>query len=703
VFQDVQTPLPLDGSDRPTAKPYAVGIDVGGTKIAAGALDRSMNVLSTYVTKEHSGQLPALVVDAIERAYWESLKRADISPDQVAGVGVSFCGHTDGRRGVALTTSNMPEWSQVPLRDILSKRINQHVLLDNDTNMAVIAEHRYGAGRGATDLVYVTCSTGIGMGIVLGGKLYQGHLGTAGELGHTVVEVDGRRCTCGKRGCLMAYAGGIALFHRAIDRINAGEETVLRELCWDDPQLINGEMICEAARQGDPMAQDLIISSGRYLGIGLADVVQVLNPEKIVLGGGLINIGSMLLDPCLESLRENIPQVPWGPGRVVLGRFQQNVSLIGGAAAVFAEIDAEEPENAFDYTPIVLGQSAPAQAADPLSTEERLMLEQVEGTVNAIQVRPLGDGSGSCTAVFLKGCPLRCSWCSNPKSQRVKPELLMFATRCTSCGACADICGAHSRLLDEDQLIQWDRKACTRCGDCVKVCPAQATVWTGDRKTAGEVVREVALEKGLPGASGMTLAGGEPLLQPSFAAALLRLAKADNMDTTLETSGNAPWETFEAVAPYVDLWIFELKHVESQAHHEWTGVGNELILSNLRRLAASGARVRVRVPLIPGVNSDDESLRGLAGFITQLEGRILSLDLVPIGKRSRVNYDALGSGSRYSDFPPLSDDEVRAAAALLGTFNFNVRFPGDGTGFEALEVRAAGCSFRVEQGNLARS
>ncbi|HOK47740.1 MAG TPA: ROK family protein, partial [Bryobacteraceae bacterium] len=228
-------------------KPYAVGIDVGGTKIAAGVLDRSMNLLSVYVTKEHAGQLPAQVVGAIERAYWETLKQARVSHGEIAGIGLSFAGHVDGRRGVVLTSSNMPEWDQVPLRDIVAKRLAQNVLIDNDTNLAVIAEQRYGAARGASDVVYITFSTGVGMGILVGGKLYRGCTGTAGEIGHTVVEVDGRRCSCGKRGCLMAYASGIALRNLAWERIQTGEETALRDLAWDDPQLINGELICEVA------------------------------------------------------------------------------------------------------------------------------------------------------------------------------------------------------------------------------------------------------------------------------------------------------------------------------------------------------------------------------------------------------------------------------------------------------------------------
>jgi glucokinase len=163
-------------------KPYAVGIDVGGTKIAAGVLDRSMNVVSVHVTKEHAGQLPAQVVDAIERAYGETLKQARVSPGDVAGIGLSFAGHTDGRRGVVLTSSNMPEWDQVPLRDIVAKRLNQQVLIDNDTNLAIVAEHRYGAGQGAGDVVYITFSTGVGIGIMVNGKLYQGYTGTAAEL-----------------------------------------------------------------------------------------------------------------------------------------------------------------------------------------------------------------------------------------------------------------------------------------------------------------------------------------------------------------------------------------------------------------------------------------------------------------------------------------------------------------------------------------
>jgi pyruvate formate lyase activating enzyme len=660
-------------------KPYAVGIDVGGTKIAAGVLDRSMNALSVHVTNEHAGRLPAQVVDAIERAYWEALNQARISPSDVAGIGLSFAGHTDGRRGVVLTSSNMPEWDQVPLRDIVSKRLDQHVILDNDTNLAVVAEHRYGAGCGAADVVYITFSTGVGMGILVNGKLYQGYTGTAGEIGHTVVETDGRRCSCGKRGCLMAYACGIALRSRAWDRIQAGEETALRDLAWDDPLLINGELICEVAKKGDPVAQDLIISTGRYLGIALSTVVQVLKPEVIVIGGGLTNMGSMLLDPCLESLRQNVHPVLWNAGRIVLGRFQRNVGLIGGAAAVFSEMETGPPETVPGFAAVRVDRTAPPRSATRLSNTERSALERVEGTVFDIQRYSLDDGPGLRTAVFLKGCPLRCAWCSNPESQRVIPELLRFPNRCIACAACVDTCPVESRKLNAGH-IDWDRKSCTRCGECARICPAQATVWSGVRRAAGDILREVLSDAAFyEDGGGLTLTGGEPLLQPGFAEAILRLAKAQRLNTAIETTGNAPWETLETVSPYVDLWLFDLKHMDSPAHRKWTGLGNELILSNLRRLAAPDARIRVRMPLIPEVNSSEDNLRRTAEFLAELGGAVQSLDLLPYHKMARAKYAALGQSPKFYDAAPMPDNQVEAAAELLRSYKLTVHVVGRAT------------------------
>lgn len=659
-------------------QPYAVGLDLGGTKLAAGVLDRDLNLLSLCVTKEHAGQLPDRVVDAIEEIYWAALSEAQVSPGELAGVGLSFPGHTHGRKGIALTSSNLPEWDRVPLRDIVAQRLDQHVLLDNDANTAAIVEHRYGAGRGSSDMVYVTFSTGVGMGIIAGGTLYQGYSGTAGEIGHTVVAADGRLCSCGKRGCLMAYASGIALRNRAWERIQAGEETALRDLAWDDPQLINGELICTVARDGDPVAQDLIISTGRYLGIGLSTIVQVLNPEVIVIGGGLTYIGSMLLDPCVESLRQNIHPVLWGAGRIVLSQFQENVSVIGGAAMVFGETEtADAIHGRIPYVvPTRLGQVAPAGEAQALSIEERKRFEQVEGVVFDIQRYSLHDGPGLRTSVFLKGCPLRCSWCSNPESQHFGPELLLFSANCLACGACVDVCAPGARAIANGQLL-WDRTLCTSCGACVSVCPVQTMAQSGQVWKAGAVIEEVLRDIAFyEDGGGLTLTGGEPASQPAFAEALLRLAKAEYLNTAVETTGNAPWEVLEALLPYVDLWLYDVKHMDSKTHRDHTGLGNELILSNLRRLASLGAPIVLRMPLIPGFNMSEDNVRRTAAFAASLGPAVRSIDLLPFHGLARAKYAALARNYLWKDQARPADEKVEAVAELVRTYGLDVQIGG---------------------------
>jgi glycyl-radical enzyme activating protein/glucokinase-like ROK family protein len=665
--------------DRDQKKQYAVGLDVGGTKIAAGVLDRELNLLSMYITKEHAGQLPAQVVDSIENAYRATIEESGVEPDQLAGVGLSFAGHTHGREGVVLTSSNMPEWDRMPLRDVVAKRLGQPVLLDNDANLGALAEHRYGAGRGASAIVYVTFSTGVGMGIIVDGKLFQGHTGTAGEVGHTVVVADGRRCSCGKRGCLMAYASGIALRNRAWERLTAGEETALQSLEWDDPKLLSGEQICEVARKGDPLAQDLIISTGQYLGIGLSTIVQVLNPEVIVIGGGLTNIGSMLLDPCLESLRQNVHPVLWNTCRIVAGRFQQNVSVIGAAAMVFSETEsAEAIHQRIPYVaPASLDAVSPALEAKPLSSPERQRLEKIEGTVFDIQRYSLHDGPGLRTSVFLKGCPLRCGWCSNPESQRVVPELRMFTANCLVCGSCVEVCAAEARTVADGQM-SWNRDLCNQCGECVEVCPARAMGWAGKLRTAGDVVREALDDSAFyEDGGGITLTGGEPTLQPIFAEAILRLAKEEGLHTAIETAGNAPWEVLAMLLPYLDIWLYDLKHMDSKTHRDHTGLGNELILANLRKLSTLKANLRVRIPLIPGVSLTDANLDSTASFVSGLGDSVRSVDLLPYHTLGKAKYEALGRDYPGHRFETPAEAEVTAAAERLRSSGLSVRVVGE--------------------------
>ncbi len=313
----------------------AIGLDIGGTKIAAGLLDRQGNFVARAFSQAHAGCPPPQVIHAAVQTAESLLASAQVARDQIAGVGVGCAGHIDSRRGLVLTNSNLPDWNFNPLQETLQKRLGLPVVLDNDANCAAWGEFRYGAGRGARHMCYLTFSTGCGMGIVIDGKLYRGATGTAGEIGHTVVNPDGPLCSCGKRGCLMSYACGMALDQMARNSLTCGEDTLLRQICGDCPEHVQAEKIAEAARQGDAFALRLLNTAGRYFGIGLSTVVQVLNPDTIVIGGGLAHIGPLLLEPCLQALNENVHPVLANSARVVLSELWNDAGVIGAGALVW--------------------------------------------------------------------------------------------------------------------------------------------------------------------------------------------------------------------------------------------------------------------------------------------------------------------------------------------------------------------------------
>lgn len=321
-------------------KPYAIGIDVGGTKIRAGLVNRDGHILHRYTTQAHSEKEPHFVIQAIVQAFQQVVKQSRVAPAEIEAVGLGFPGNTNGPAGIVLVCSNLPAWDHVPLRDIVAGRIGVPVVLDNDTNLAAVGEHRYGAGRGAKNMCYVTFSTGYGIGIIINNRLYVGHTGTAGELGHVVINIGGPPCTCGKNGCVMAYASGIGLSRMAYERIEAGADTVLRQVAPPDGRRIPGEQIARAAKQGDAVAREILNTAGYYAGVGMSMIVQILNPELIVIGGGLTRIGPMLMEPALAAMREHTQPELIDSVRVAPWQLGDDLGIIGAAARVFALAEA---------------------------------------------------------------------------------------------------------------------------------------------------------------------------------------------------------------------------------------------------------------------------------------------------------------------------------------------------------------------------
>lgn len=288
-------------------------------------------------------------------------------------------------------------------------------------------------------------------------------------------------------------------------------------------------------------------------------------------------------------------------------------------------------------------------------------LEQVEGIVFDIQRYSVHDGPGLRTNVFLKGCPLRCAWCANPESQNLQPELMLAAHNCMTCGQFATPCP-----------VCWEQAGSAAgrieaLGERPFVCPTGAIHWVGERRTAGEVMAEVRRDAPFYECSGgLTLTGGEATMQPAFAEALLRLARAEGIHTALETSGHTQWPVFERLLPHLDLLLYDVKHVDSEPHRHYTGLDNALILANLRRIAdLPTPQLVVRVPVIPGFNADAASLRAIAAFVLSLGQRVSEINLLPYHTLGKSKYQALGRDYPWEDQPRLSDAEMQWLAELV--------------------------------------
>ena len=258
------------------------------------------------------------------------------------------------------------------------------------------------------------------------------------------------------------------------------------------------------------------------------------------------------------------------------------------------------------------------------------------------------DGPGIRTILFFKGCPLRCQWCSNPFGLSPRRQLVVNPAKCTGCGRCAEVCSHGVNTVPEGEKVQVEFSACTLCADCVTPCLAGARMISGTVYTARELYQEAQKDAAFyrKGGGGVTISGGEALLQYEVAAETLRLCRSNYINTCLETSAFAPWEHLWAVAQYCHTVFVDLKHMDPERHKVLTGVDNALILENLQRLCRElprrGGRVIVRLPLVPGCNDGEENLTASARFVSALEGTP-ELNLLPYHDLGSSKYEMIGA------------------------------------------------------------
>ena len=262
------------------------------------------------------------------------------------------------------------------------------------------------------------------------------------------------------------------------------------------------------------------------------------------------------------------------------------------------------------------------------------------------------DGPGIRTAVFFKGCNLRCAWCHNPEGQREARELLYYRDRCTGCGRCRTVCPRGE-------------ENCTLCGACAEVCPSEARVLCGKEMDAEELFREIERDRAFYTASGggVTFSGGECMLRADFLCEILKKCKDNLINTAIDTAGCVPFSSFKKVLPYTDLFLYDIKLADEVAHRRYTGVGNRLILENYTRLRALGARIHCRIPVIAGVNDTEEEMRAIRTLL-EARGYPEAVELLPYHAMGCRKSEALGRvPARFA--PPTSErmEELRAIFA----------------------------------------
>jgi glucokinase len=366
--------MSVDDSSERHGPSLTIGIDLGGTQIRAAVL-RGAQICARASRLTGNQPTPEQVLPRLYAAVQEALGQAQITLQDVTGIGVAAPGPLDNRTGTLYAPPNLLSWHAVPLRQMLQETYQLPVLVEHDANAAALGEHRFGAGQGCQHMVYLTVSTGIGGGVIANGRLLEGVNGTAAELGHITIDWQGERCACGNVGCLEALASGRAIARQANEAIASGQgaellafaRTMLEHTTTvpdkgalprqdfttrplgsgppgeaDQPQeaevKVTSKTVARAAEAGIPLARAIVTRAAEALGVGLVNILHIFSPELVILGGGVMQMGAMLLEPALNLVQERTMRANLVGARIVQAQLGENAGLIGaGTLPVYGQ------------------------------------------------------------------------------------------------------------------------------------------------------------------------------------------------------------------------------------------------------------------------------------------------------------------------------------------------------------------------------
>jgi glucokinase len=322
---------------------YIVGVDLGGTNVRAGLLDRDGHVLADARAPALGMEGPPATLGQIIKVIAEAMDQGGAQPRQVAGIGMGIPGRHRSEEGITIFSPNLAGWVNVQVTRPIREHFGLATYMLNDVKTATLGEHRFGAGRGKRHVVMITLGTGIGGGVISDGEIRLGSGEGFSEVGHHIVDLNGPQCTCGSRGCWEAMAGRDAIIRRAVFKLQDGRHSLIGDRTGYDLSQITPALIDQAARDGDAVAREVWEETGTIVGVGLSNLIQLYNPEVVVVGGGIAQAGELILEPARRVVQSRARMVPAETAQIVPAALGEDAGIVGASVLVMLHLEGRPP------------------------------------------------------------------------------------------------------------------------------------------------------------------------------------------------------------------------------------------------------------------------------------------------------------------------------------------------------------------------